>query len=70
MLSAAVLMAAGCAAPPEISPPENLPSYVRAVKAVRLQADNERVDTGIDLREEEYVSVMATGKVDTFFEYF
>jgi Caspase domain len=33
------------------------------MKTVRLKADREKIDTEIDLREGEFVSIMATGKV-------
>jgi hypothetical protein len=57
------LMASGCASPPEISLPYTPPSDVRIMKTVRLNADKEKIDTEIELREGEFVSVMASGKV-------
>ena len=62
-LCAAGLTIAGCASAPEIYPPDQIPSYVRELKSLRLHAYIEKKDTKIELAEGEYVSVMVKGQI-------
>ena len=64
MLFCAVgLTVAGCASAPEIYPPDQVPSYVREIKTLRLYAHIEKKDTQIELAAGEYVSIMVEGKI-------
>jgi len=60
---AAGLTIAGCASAPQIYPPDQVPSYVRELKTVRLYAHFEKKDTKIELAAGEYVSVMVNGQI-------
>lgn len=62
-LCAAGLFAAGCASVPEIYPPDQVPSYVREIKTLKLFAHIEKKDTKIDLAADEYVSIMVNGQI-------
>jgi hypothetical protein len=53
----------GCATPVRNLVPDGIPYYVREIKTVRVQADGNWIDTGIELRPGEFLSVMATGKI-------
>lgn len=57
------LAIAGCASTPEIYPPDQVPSYVREIKILRLYAHIEKKDTKIELAAGEYVSIMVEGKI-------
>ncbi len=56
----------GCASLPEIYPANQLPPYVRQVSHIRVYADRAIVDTGIDIRKDEWFSIVAEGEIRLF----
>ncbi|MFO7706973.1 MAG: caspase family protein [Desulfobacterales bacterium] len=52
----------GCVLAPAVVPPESAPEYVRRIAYHRVYNYHRRLDTGIDLVKDQYVSIMATGK--------
>jgi hypothetical protein len=62
-----LLLLQGCASLPEIYPDSQLPPYVRQISHIRVHADRESVDTGIDIRKGEYYSIVAEGEVRLFY---
>jgi hypothetical protein len=62
-----LLLLQGCASLPEIYPDSQLPPYVRQISHIRVHADRELVDTGIDIRKDEYFSIIAEGEVRLFY---
>ena len=63
LVCAVGLTIAGCASAPEIYPPDQVPSYIRELKTIRLYAHIEKKDTKIELAAGEYVSVMVKGQI-------
>ena len=57
------VLLAGCASDPEIYSFEQVPSYIREFKRLKLYAHVEKKDTKIDLTAGEYVSIMVNGTI-------
>jgi hypothetical protein len=53
-------IAVNCATTHDIYPPDKLPSYVRIVKSIRLDAASQKMDTAIHLSYGEVVTIMAS----------
>jgi hypothetical protein len=60
---AAGVLLAGCASDPKIYSSEQVPSYIREFKSLKLYAHVEKKDTKIDLTAGEYVSIMVNGQI-------
>jgi hypothetical protein len=56
----------GCTSLPEVYPASQLPPYVRQISHLRIYANREIVDTGIDIRKDEWFSIMAEGEIRLF----
>jgi hypothetical protein len=48
---------------PEIYPSNQLPPYVRQISHVRVYANMPSVDTGIDIRKDEFYTIVAEGEI-------
>ena len=57
------VLLAGCASDPEIYSSEQVPSYIREFKSLKLYAHVEKKDTKIDLTADELVSIMVNGTI-------
>jgi hypothetical protein len=62
-----LLLLQGCSSLPEIYPTDQLPPYVRQISHIRVYADRESVETGIDIRKGEFYSIVAEGEVRLFY---
>jgi Caspase domain len=58
-----VFFLTGCLSVPELIPPQQVPSYVRTIKYVRLYGYEAKKDTGIDVTEGEFLSILAKGTI-------
>jgi uncharacterized caspase-like protein len=56
------VISSACVSAPAIVQPESAPEYVRRIDYYRVYNYHRQLDTGIDLKKDEYCSIMATGK--------
>ncbi len=53
-----------CASGPNIQLPDPMPGYIREYKSFRVYGNRHKVDTGINLNEGDFYSIIATGQIN------
>jgi Caspase domain len=63
LLGCLLLNLVRCVSLPEIYPADQLPAYVRKISHIRIYANRDKVDTGIELRKGDLFSIAAEGEI-------